>query len=231
MAISKSTITGTQSSGLLFLLPIGLIVVSLLAIIFVVPGSYAQVLDRYARYQEERERRQTLENKLTVLQTASPALLALSPQTVIVMPEKNPVLPFISQLKELSLAENVSITNIKSSSTVDFQESVKRLEFSVTLAAENFQQIVNVLNSLSTRAPLSTIDEVDLRDLQTSKEAQVKLSVYWSKLPESLPPITDPFPAFTPEETALLDQVSKFTPPTFSELNPETGAPRENPFN
>lgn len=233
MSLAKTTTSSSfsQSSGALFLLPVGLIVLSLLVVIFVVPGSYAQITSRYDAFQKDRERRDVLQKKLTVLQSTSPAALQLAPQTVIVMPEKNPVLPFISQLKELALAENVTITDIKSASISEFQDGIKKLEFAVTLDAAEFQPIVNVLNSLATRAPVATIDQVDMRNLETSKQAGVKLTVYWSPLPESLPAITDPFPPFSPEELASLDRVSKLTPPTFSELSPESANPRENPFN
>lgn len=232
MSLAKTSSTPfSQSTGALFLFPIVLIVVSLLVVIFVVPGTYSQIISRYETYQKERERRDILEKKLTVLQAASPTVLQLSPQTVIFMPEKNPVLPFISQLKELSLSESVTIVDIKSTVASELQDGIKKLEFSVTLNATDFQKITNVLNSLSTRAPVSTIDEVSFRGFDTNKEAVVKLSVYWSKLPETLPAITDPFPPFSSNELATLDRISKFTPPTFLELNPENPGFRENPFN
>lgn len=222
----------THFSSLVILFPILIIIGGLFLFIFIAPGSYAQIVTRIESYKKDKETYDTLQKKLTVLQTTSPSVLDKTTQAVGVMPEKNPVLSFISQMKNIAIEKNITISSIKSNNISDTEGENNRLELEVSMEGESYDAINELVLALATRAPIMTVDEVQMVDQETSKSARMKASLYWSNLPETLPPVTDALPAFSPDELTTLDRISTYTLPEFSTLSPGVNtAPRENPFN
>jgi len=225
--IKDPAFSSSNTWALLF--PVSVIVGGLLLLIFVAPQSYSQITDRIASYKEQKVYYDNLQKKLSVLQSTSPSILNQTGQIVTILPDKNPILSFISQMKNLAVEKNVVITDIKTDTIAD--NDVKVLEFEIGVTGDSIDSINALVKDLYHRAPVVTIDEMAISDNGEAKAGKVKMSVYWADLPTSLPALTDPLPPFSPEELKTLDQLRAYQVPDFSTLTPADTLPRDNPFN
>jgi hypothetical protein len=226
--ITESSLS--TKKALIFLIPLGLLIGILVFFIFVVPTSYSQITSRIQSFKSNQEVEDVLTKKLAVLENTSPEVLEKSPQTVIVLPDKNPVLSLISQVKEIAITQNSLVSEVKTGSITEIEENLHRIEFTVGIDAPDFITIAKIVDEIGKRAPVSSVDLLEMQDQLTIKHANLQVSAYWSPLPDSLPAVTDPLSALSPDELALLNQISSFSAPQFSTLSPEADTQRENPF-
>jgi Tfp pilus assembly protein PilO len=221
----------SSTNALMFLFPVVVLILGLFLFIFIVPQSYSQITDKLNSYKEQKTNYENLQKKLAVLQSTSPALLDQTSQAVLVMPDRNSVLSFISQMKNIAIEKNMTITDVKSGTISDTEEGTKKFEFEIQLEGDTFETITALLQELSSRAPLVSLDEATITNSETTKIAKLKISGYWAPLPHELPALTDPLPPFSPTELKTLERMSAYTLPEFTNLSPGNTAPRENPFN
>jgi hypothetical protein len=232
MNLGKTGQSQVSSSGtMLFLLPIVGIVLAILLFIFVVPKGYSQITQKISSYKESRQKEELLTKKLVVLKTVPSDVLDKTPQSIIALPDKNPSLMIISQMKEASLAGNVLVTSIKSVAGSAFDESTDKIELVFALEGDDYQSLLTTLSEFSKRAPMTTIDSTTATDTESKKTAEVHVVAYWSKLPENIPAVTDPLTSFSQEELTVLGRVTGLTAPQFNTLSPQQSVDRENPFN
>jgi hypothetical protein len=223
--VSNSTIVG-------FVVPLLGIVGILLLFVFLIPSTYTKIVSGIDSYKNEQELEAVLQNKITVLKSTPQTVLDKAPSTVIALPDKNPSLAVLSQVKILAEEKSVTISNIKTQSSTEAADGISEGKLSFRLSAPEYIQISEVLKELPSRAPLSSIYSVTMKgQSDADKVAEVSLMVYWSALPKNLPPLTEPLTAFTPEELALLDKLSALRRQDITDLQPDTSAARENPFN
>jgi hypothetical protein len=231
MAISKiQKDSFLSSNGFTILFPVVVLLLGLFLLIFVAPQTYSQITNKLNAAKEQKENYENLQKKLSVLQSTSPTMLEGTSKAVIVMPEKNPVLPFISQMKNLAIEKEITINDFKSNTIGDLSE-VKKLDFEVSLEGASANEINAYLSEFTKRAPLVTLDEIAISEFNTNSTAKVKISVYWSALPTTLPALTDPLPPFSSDEIKTFDKFSAYQIPEFTTLPSSNPAPRENPFN
>lgn len=232
MAITKITNQPLSSSNTaMILFPVGIVLLGLFLFIFIAPQSYTQIVNKFNASKEQKSNYENLQKKLSVLQSMSPTTLEQTSKVVMVLPDKNPILAFISQMKNLAIEKNIVINDIKSSTTGDTDSGAKKLEFEVTLQGESLDSIGGFLNDLTTRAPIVSLDQTTISATDLAKLATVKMSVYWAALPTTLPALTDPLPPFSSDELKTLDKMSAYTVSEFANLAPGNSSPRENPFN
>ncbi len=232
MNLAKTTQTQVTSSGtMLFLFPIGGIVLAILLFIFIVPKGYSQITEKITNYKESRQREEILTKKLAVLKTVSSDVLGKTPQTIIALSDRNPSLMIISQMKESALTTGVLVTSIKSVAVSEFDEATQKVELVFGLEGKDYQSLLSILSEFSKRAPMTTIDLTSAHSFETKTSAEVHVIAYWSKLPENIPAITEPLTSFSSEELATLQRVSGLIAPQFDTLTPQQSGERENPFN
>jgi hypothetical protein len=229
MTITK--INNASSSGtFVILFPVVVLILGVLLLIFVVPQSYSYVVDSLHASQEQKTQYENLQKKLSTLQSVSPVLLSQTGKAVQVLPERNPVLPFISQMKSLAIEKQLEVTDIRSNA-ITAVDTVQKLELEVSLQGDSTSTINAFLIDLSNHAPLVTLDDTTITEIESVVLAKVKMSVYWSPLPNSLPSLTDPLPPFTSDELQTLQKFDAYTVSEFTTLPPADTEPRENPFN
>lgn len=232
MDLAKTTRPQVTSSGtMLFLLPIVGIVLAILLFIFVVPKGYSQITEKITSYKESRQKEELLTKKLVVLKTISLDALDKTPQTIIALPDKNPSLMIITQMKEAALTGNVIVTSIKSVAPSGFDENTQKIELVFGLEGTDYPALLSTLSEFSKRAPMTTIDVTSAHTIESKMLAEVHVLGYWSKLPENIPAVTEPLTSFSPEELTTLQRVSGLIAPQFDTLSPQQSEERENPFN
>src|SRR4029079_12679349 len=112
--------------------------------------SYSQITAKLNSYKEQKTNYENLQKKLAVLQSTSPALLDQTAQAVAFMPDKNPILPFLSQMKNIAIEKNVTVSDIKTNAVSDTDNGGKKLEFEIILDGAAFYHIISLVHNMQT---------------------------------------------------------------------------------
>lgn len=231
MQLSQTQGQLSSSKAFVFLIPVGMIVGVLVLFIFVIPTSYSHIVSRFEAYKNDKKTEGILSQKLAVLQSVPPEILTKTSQTVAALPEKNPVLLVSSQIKEIATSHEAVVSEVKTGQISEGGNNVNQIELIVGIDAESFETLIQVAEEVRKRSPVANLSSVEMQGEESTKHGVFHLLTYWSQLPEALPAVTDPLSPLSPEETALVNQISSLTPPQFTILTPQTNEVRENPFN
>ena len=144
-------------------------------------------------------------------------------------PKSNPALQVVYQLKMLASSDQVVLTNIKTSISEDFSNMTSlNTVFDIT---GNKEQVFTFAQSISTIAPLTFIQKVDITESTGIYMANFTTKTYFSALPTKVPAVTSPVTDFTSTEKELLNQIGLLTKPViFDSVNLSTGGVSDNPF-
>ena len=147
----------------------------------------------------------------------------------IAMPDKNPSLIALSQLKTLAENNGLNLSEIK----IGSKTSDKSGTFKTTILFEAegaLFQVLNYLVSIKSMAPLSVINRVDITQRGEVIRASVSLVVFWAPLPTKLPAISEPVRELSADETNLITELSNLEEPLFTEVLPAAPSGRIDPF-
>lgn len=144
------------------------------------------------------------------------------------IPEKNPALTMIAQLKNLAVVQGLTLTSFKvGSDSLTSGVSSVEVTFGVDGTTTN---VLSFIQALSTAAPISSIEKAKVNTVGGIASANVSLKVYFAEYPTKLPALTEPISTLSAEERTLLDTLSALTLPSFTKLNPQEPGIRGNPF-
>lgn len=178
-----------------------------------------------------RKNEEILEQKTEILRSLSATLLERSDRTLTAVPSKNPVLWYLSQLKQLSARHSVFLDDIKitfASSRVD--ESSGEIKMVVVVKGTE-QNIIDLISELSEIAPLTKLANLEIEKSQGLSEATVNISTSWHGRPETIPAISEPIKDLSALEIDLLERVFGLRQPAFTSLDPSLNAAgKPNPF-
>lgn len=169
-----------------------------------------------------------LSAKLSFLSQAESQIGSQSEALTLYLPDKNPALSLIAQIKNLASPYTLTIENIK--------VGVENKESGVSKVDINFDvdgptsAILNYLKSLKSAMPITTFSRVKITGATEVVRASVTLSGFWSPLLTTIPAISEPIKELTSEEKSLIDQTTSFSRPPFSKITPTNPLPRGNPF-
>lgn len=222
----KKGLTGAKISAIL--VPALFLAASLLLLVFGVKAGLGRISEQRSVLSEAQKAQTTLtekENILRDVQSLVPGHVAILAN---VLPEKNPGLIMISQLKNLATVSGVTLTTLK----IGSENTTANIAFTdLTFDADGeFNSLISFLDSLKTLAPLSSIASADINQLGGFASANVNLKVYFAEYPTRLPSLTEPVADLSPEENKLLETLSGLSLPTFTTLTPQEPLLRENPF-
>lgn len=212
-----------------FIVPIVLLAVLAVVSIFVARVGFA----RFSSQRQELETAIKSENILTQKESLLRELEAQAPAYVrtvaAVLPEKNPALTMVSQVKSLSALQGLTLGNFKVASATNRGTALSEVDVSFGVDGP-LAQVITFLNSLKTLAPVSTLEKVKINQSAGTTRADITVRVYFATFPTQLPSLTEPARGLTAEEKDMLAKLSVLTLPSFIELVPQPGVVRENPF-
>jgi len=194
---------------------------------FVGKAGYSKIQSQRSAVVSARKTENVLVEKESELKSST-KIYTYVKQVSIALPDKNPALVLISQIRNLS-SLNVSTLEDLRIGGMAGTEVVSKVNISFSLNGR-YPDLMSFLKDTKTLSPLLTIQKVDFSNLEDVALVDVILNSYWSPYPEKLPPITEPILKFTTEDLNILGQVSGNTTPVFSTLTPLAPFPRENPF-
>lgn len=149
----------------------------------------------------------------------------------VILPSKGSVLYGLSQVKNQALVAGVTVSSLKTGSSVEDSPGI--FKTSILFDAEGEEQsIYNFLDSFSRLLPLMNVEKVGLTNLQGSTLANVSISVYSAKLPTKIPSITESVTELSSQEIKILQELSEYEMPVF--IEPSATLPTQlktDPFN
>ena len=207
-----------------------LLIVVALIIVFV--GAFnlvaARITSLIAENEEAIKTTQTLQTKLSSLESTQTQISNYAQSLIAALPAKNSSLIALSQAKSLAAENSLVLDNISVGSELsDAAISHVDVIFDVTGAS---QGVFSMIEALSNVAPISRVSKVKVTAVGASHKASVALTSYWAALPTQISAVSDPLGDISPQEQELLNKLGGLRQPQFLELTPTLGAGKIDPF-
>ena len=202
--------------------------VSILLFVFAAKTGIAKISEQRKGLSEARKTQGILQQKENILRQIEAAVPLQVDILANVLPEKNPALIMISQIKNLAAVSGTTITTFKIGAQNDSGD-ISFVDLNFDLEG-GLREIVSFMNSIKALAPLSTINKAKINQAGGIASANVTIKVYFAGYPTKLPSLTEAASDLTEEEKSLLGTFSTLTLPTFTTLTPQEPVSRENPF-
>lgn len=170
-----------------------------------------------------------LTTKEGLLREVQTSVLSQADLTVSAVPPKNPVLAVISQLKNLSLAAGITLSNLKAGSGSKEQGGLSTVEISFD-AEGTFGAVLSFIRTISSFSPLTTVEKVSLTQTAGAARATISLRSFWAPFPEKIPSITEPISDLSNEEKKTLSKIQSLTPAPYTVVSPAGPGQRGDPF-
>ena len=201
---------------------------SVLLFVFVLRIGVSKISQQRKNIGEETGTQRILQQKESLLREVESDVSGFVDASSNAVPEKSPALAMVSQLKNLALVQGLVLTSFKiGSESQSPGTSYVELTFGVDGTTPN---VLGFMQSLTTVAPVSTVEKAKINTSVGVVSANVSLRVYFAPFPTKLPPLTEPLTQLNDEEKSLLDTLSSLSLPAFVKLAPQEPGARANPF-
>ncbi len=200
-------------------------------ILFLVVGQFgiskiSQVRDQTTKSQQDEA---TLSQKLTLLSDLSEIASTGSDLSATALPDSNPALTVISQIKNLAVQHGVIISSTKSGAEIKDNSGLSRVD--VTFDADaGRSQIFAFVEGIELLAPITLVDKIKINELGGVARATVSVKSFWAAFPKTLPALNQPLSDLTSSEKKTLGDISKLTQPGFINIPPSEISGKPDPF-
>lgn len=214
-------------------LPFISVVVLIFLFIFVIKFGYAQINGQLKGVKETTRIERILKEKASFLRQIKGSALEETGPSLTAHPHTNPSVWMVSHLRAFGQSFSLISKDLRLTFSQEGNNDINKAEINTKVESNDMSAILSFLSSFQEVAPISTINEVNLKQEKGKGvvSAEVKITVYWSNLPTKIPPITEPITALTENELKTLNFVSGLKPPAFTSLSPAFPIERLNPFN
>ena len=213
------------------ILPVGAIFIVVVIAILLANFLLGRIGELNSKSSVDLDQQSQLQQKLESLQKIDPTVLSESANAYLSLPDKNPAVYVISQLKKYASEYGVTLTKINISGSGSPQAELSSASVQFGIEGE-YQKVVDLIDRLSQTAPIMSIDRVKITQSSLiGAEAQGTLNTYWAPFPKTLPSLTESVSNLTEDELAALEVLTSLEQPSFGELPPASSASaRANPF-
>lgn len=202
--------------GILAVVPLIIVI-----ILFLTVGNFgiSKIQDIRAQITEGNNTVATLTQKLNILQTLSATATQGSAVAIAAVPDTNPSLIVISQLKSLAAAQGVAISGVKSGSGPMNPSGLGEVDITFTLDGPR-GNVFAVLASTATVSPILVLDKVKISESAGAVRADATVKSFWAALPKAIPAVTQPVTDLTESERKIITSLQALTQPVFTEVAP-----------
>jgi len=211
-------------------LPIFIFVVLLILTIVAGNTAYKEYQKQAKVLESDMVQETALKLKLDTLSSVEIVSLDATNRSLVALPEKNPGLFMVSQLKSLAQKHTLEVLESTVDKDSNFNDTISKAKISMVLGGTELSSFIDFLKETTTLSPLSTIDDVSISVSRNEYEMEMAIFVYWSALPHTLPALTEPIKNLSTNDEEILRYLSNLTIPSFTVLNPTDPIERENPF-
>lgn len=206
------------------------LLISVILVIVVAKYGLGKVLSLRDEISQAESDKATLTEKLNTLSTLSANLQSNSQLSSYALPDKNPALSVVSQLKFIASQNLVSLSKMKSGTSIGGPATVSTVGVTFEVIGPK-DGVIAFLNSLKKIAPIIQIDKIKLSQSVDQTTASVSVASFWASFPSKLPAVTSPINNLSADEVKTLTVISELTPPQFAALSPQSTAGKSDPFN
>lgn len=206
------------------------IILTALAILsfVVINFGLAQISKQSQAVSEAKINEKILAEKEATLTEISATVAKEAASVSLALPEENPALAILSQLKLLALSKTIVLSNIKVG-VGSQEENLLRVNISFNANGQDIN-VLDFLSSIKNISPITTIEKIKMSQVSGVLSADTNVRGYWSLLPKTLPKVTEPVTNLSEPERNLLEKVMALTPPSFTQVTPSAPSIRDNPF-
>ncbi|OGM86730.1 hypothetical protein A2614_00170 [Candidatus Woesebacteria bacterium RIFOXYD1_FULL_40_21] len=206
------------------------IILTALAILsfVVINFGLAQISKQSQAVSEAKVNEKILAEKEATLTEISATVAKEAASVSLALPEENPALAILSQLKLLALSKTIVLSNIKVG-VGSQEENLLRVNISFNANGQDIN-VLDFLSSIKNISPITTIEKIKMSQVSGVLSADTNVRGYWSLLPKTLPKVTEPVTNLSEPERNLLEKVMALTPPSFTQVTPSAPSIRDNPF-
>ena len=212
--------------GLAVLPTLGVIILS----VFAVPFGISQLTDIRGKISRERVNQNILSQKLDTLASVGETASAGSGVVAVAVPDFNPALITLSQMRILAAANGLILSGIKGGAETKDKTGLSRVDVSFDLSGPR-PQIFAFLAGVSNISPITVVGKIKMNESGGSALANVTVRSFWSSFPTKLPAATEPESGLTADEKNIVAKVSSLKQPVFSEVPASDVPGRSDPFN
>ena len=203
----------------------------IVAVLFALVGNFgiSKVQDIGSQIKSAESDQAALNQKLSVLQTLSSLAASGTGPAVSALPDKNPALLAISQLKFIASEDGVTLSQLTAGGGVGGETglSVTGISFS---AEGTRSQIISFLTDTAKVAPLIVLSSFKISENGVEVKTDITAKSFWAGLPKTIPPVTQAISDLTDAEKETLARITNLTQPTFIQVTPSTGNINPSPF-
>lgn len=201
-------------------------------ILSLVVGNYGigRVMNLQAQISQATQDQATLTQKLNTLQSISATVGSGSQVAATALPDKNPVLATLSQIRSLGVQNVVAVSGLKAGTEAKDPSglSAVSINFSVTGSRSG---VIAFLDSVSKIAPISLVDKIKLNESAGQTQVTVTVRTFFAAFPTTIPSVTQNLTDLTPAEKDTLTKISSLIQPQFVTVPAQTGGGgKANPF-
>lgn len=170
-----------------------------------------------------------LQQKLSILGNVTGDLGNQAASVAVALPDTNPSVLVISQIRTLGSKNSVDISNLKSGGEVEDPSGLLRVDISFDATGGRIP-VLNMIQALSGVAPISLVDKIKLTETNQVARASVTVKSFWAPLPTQLPALTEQINDLTDVEKKTLSDVATLSQPVFSVVPAAKTGGKANPF-
>jgi len=200
-------------------------------VLFVIVGKFGvpKVLELRSEVKAAQKTEEKLTQKLNLLQTLSSDVALKANIVSSALPDSNPALAVMSQLKNLALNQGVVLSVMKSSAGTGNSAGLNEVNISFTLDGAR-PQINSYLAEIAKIAPITTVRKIAIIESAGGTSADIGVVTYWAEFPKTIPAVTEAITDFTSEDKKILSNISALIQPSSMEVAPFGGEINPNPF-
>lgn len=200
-------------------------------ILFVVVGKFGvgKISDIRNQIGSAAADQKVLSQKLDILRRIESNGAQWSNTVVAALPDSNPSLSVMSQIKVLTGMNGLAISEVKAGSPAVDTAGLSSVTTSFSVTGPR-SQIESFVGSIASFAPITIVDKIRIIELAPgSSIASISVKSFWAPFPTKIPAITQAIPDLTQAEQQTLQDLSSLTQPTFTEITPVSGG-KSDPF-
>lgn len=223
--------TNTKSEFNFLVKPVSILFIIIALFILVLTFGIKQINTVRTKIAAASKNETLLKQKSSTLEAVDVALPGDTTFLDIVLPSKGSVLYGLSQVKSQALANQVTISSLKTGISVPEKDGVYKTSISFDVEGEE-PSVYKFIDSFSKLLPLMNVDKVSLSKSGTIARANISIAVFSSELPKKIPALTESVKELTKAEIDLLRELATYGIPQFIEPSvSETTSVKPDPFN
>lgn len=205
---------------------------AVILILFIVVGKFgiSQISTLRSKIKDANKTHSTLSQKLNILSSISNVSSEWATTTAYALPETNPSLQVLSQIRILASNNGLILSDIKVSTSGSGSKGLSSVNsaFSVTGTKES---VLGFARGLDNIAPITFISKMQTSESNGISQAEFNTQTFYAPLPETIPGVTQSVTDLSATEKELITQISSLNLPVVGDsFVPSTEAINAAPF-